>query len=135
MKALSDENRLRVVCALGDRELCVCQITAMLRLSPSTVSKHMSVLHQAGLVEGRKKGRWMYYRVARKMASAVARAALGWVQRALAGSARAIEDAKRLKVILMMRPEVLCRRQHAACAGEKASPRRPRKPGSMRKAT
>jgi len=64
VKALADENRLRVLCALRDREVCVCEITALLKLAPSTVSKHMAVLRQAHLVEGRKDGRWMYYRLA-----------------------------------------------------------------------
>ncbi|MDR1242733.1 MAG: metalloregulator ArsR/SmtB family transcription factor [Deltaproteobacteria bacterium] len=60
-KALTDENRLRILLALRNRELCVCQITAMLDLAPSTTSKHLSVLRQARLIESTKHGKWVYY--------------------------------------------------------------------------
>lgn len=62
-KALSDPNRLRALMALGTQELCLCQITELLNLAPSTVSKHMSVLKQAGLVTSRKDEKWVYYRI------------------------------------------------------------------------
>ena len=61
IKALTDENRVRILMALRDRELCVCQITGMLDLSPSTTSKHLSILRQARLIESNKKGKWVYY--------------------------------------------------------------------------
>ena len=60
-KALSDSHRLRAFMALQGGELCICQIIALLELAPSTVSKHMSILKQAGLVKSRKEGRWIYY--------------------------------------------------------------------------
>lgn len=62
IKALADTNRVRILCALQGQELCVCQIIEMLSLAPSTVSKHLSILRQARLLEDRKEGRWMYYR-------------------------------------------------------------------------
>jgi ArsR family transcriptional regulator len=49
--------------ALRSGELCVCQLIKLLKLAPSTVSKHMSILKQAGLVESRKDSRWVYYRL------------------------------------------------------------------------
>jgi DNA-binding transcriptional ArsR family regulator len=63
VKGLADESRLRTICALKGRELCVCQITELLGLAPSTVSKHMSILHQARLVDSRKEGCWSCYRL------------------------------------------------------------------------
>ena len=63
LRALADENRLRVLFALRNGELCVCQLIALLELAPSTVSKHLSILRSARLVESRKDGRWMYYRL------------------------------------------------------------------------
>ncbi|MDD2772966.1 MAG: metalloregulator ArsR/SmtB family transcription factor [Elusimicrobiales bacterium] len=69
IKALADENRLRIALMLKGRELCVCQITAALKLAPSTVSKHISLLEQAGLVETRKKGRWVHCRLPDKPAA------------------------------------------------------------------
>ena len=65
LKALSDESRLRVVMSLEYAgELCVCQILELLDLAPSTVSKHLSILKQAGLIQSRKKGRWIHYSLA-----------------------------------------------------------------------
>jgi len=107
-KALADENRLRILMALGGGELCVCQIVAMLRLAPSTVSKHMYLLRQAGLVDARKDGRWVYYRLAGAGADKAAREAVRWVQRHLADDPQIAQDAKRLKVVLKMSPEELC---------------------------
>jgi len=113
-KALADENRLRILLALADRELCVCQIVALLGLAPSTVSKHMSILRQARLVESRKDGRWMYYRLAGRDAPKAARQALAWIRRSLAESPQTGRDANRLNRILAMDPEVLCKRQNAS---------------------
>ncbi len=55
-RALADGNRLRILMALRGGELCVCRIVAMLALAPSTVSKPIYLLRQAGLVEARKDG-------------------------------------------------------------------------------
>ena len=63
-KALSDPHRVRALLALRNGELCVCQIIELLGLAPSTISKHMSILKQAGLVDSRKDSRWVYYRLA-----------------------------------------------------------------------
>jgi DNA-binding transcriptional ArsR family regulator len=63
IRALSDANRVRVLLALRQGELCVCRIIELLQLAPSTVSKHLSILKQAGLIESRKEGRWMHYRL------------------------------------------------------------------------
>ena len=62
-RALSDESRLRVLMALSGGELCLCQLIELLGLAPSTVSKHMQLLQQAGLVDYRKQGRWRFYRL------------------------------------------------------------------------
>lgn len=95
-KALSDEGRARAVLALSDGELCLCQIIEVLGLSPSTVSKHMSVLQQAGLVRRRKDGRWRYYRLAGRDAPPVVRDALRWVLRSLENERTVAADAKTL---------------------------------------
>ncbi len=107
-KALADGNRLRILMALRDGELCVCQIVAMLGLAPSTVSKHVYLLRQAGLVEARKDGRWVYYRLAEAGADKAAREAVRWVQRHLPDDPQILRDAKTLKAILKMSPEDLC---------------------------
>jgi ArsR family transcriptional regulator len=110
-KALADGNRLRVLMALGSGELCVCQIVELLRLAPSTTSKHMSILRQARLVESRKEGRWMYYRLPDRDAPKAVKDAVAWVRRHLAESPQIVRDEKELKRILSMDPEVLCKGQ------------------------
>jgi ArsR family transcriptional regulator, arsenate/arsenite/antimonite-responsive transcriptional repressor len=109
-KALADENRLRMLFALEHGELCVCQITELMGLAMSTVSKHLSILYQAGLVNARKEGRWMYYSLPGKGAPTAAREAVAWVRRSLDGQERVAEDAKRLKQVLAMDVSELCKR-------------------------
>jgi ArsR family transcriptional regulator, arsenate/arsenite/antimonite-responsive transcriptional repressor len=111
-KALADGNRLRVLMALAGGELCVCQIVELLQLAPSTVSKHMSILRQARLVEGRKDGRWMYYRLPDQEASKTVRETVTWVHRNLAESPQIAQDAEKLKRILAVDPEELCKKQN-----------------------
>jgi len=106
-KALSDETRVRALMSLGGGELCVCQIIDLLGLSPSTVSKHMSILQQAGLVERRKEGRWHYYRLAGKDASPIIREALRWTLRSLEGEKLIVRDCKTLCCVRSKDPKEL----------------------------
>ncbi len=108
-KALADENRLRALYALQSGELCLCQIIELLGLAPSTVSKHMSILKQARLIEGRKEGRWINYRLMSSEKPVEVQKALAWVCGALAKTQRVREDGQRLKKILCMDREELCR--------------------------
>jgi len=62
-KALAHPGRLRILAMLRDAELCVCQMTAVLRLATSTVSAHLSDLRRSGLVAERKDAKWVYYRL------------------------------------------------------------------------
>ncbi|MBI2241900.1 MAG: winged helix-turn-helix transcriptional regulator [Magnetospirillum gryphiswaldense] len=63
-KAVADPTRIRILKLLQSGELCVCQLTTVLGLAPATVSKHLSVLKGAGLVQSRRDGKWVYYRLA-----------------------------------------------------------------------
>jgi ArsR family transcriptional regulator len=63
-KALSDETRLRILKLLEKGELCVCHLMAVLDMGQSRVSRHMGILKQAGLVDDRRAGKWVYYRLA-----------------------------------------------------------------------
>lgn len=111
-KAMADSNRLRMLMALSGGELCVCQIIELLALAPSTVSKHLSVLHQAKLVEARKEGRWMYYRLPGRGMPEAVREALAWVKRNLADTPETVQDSEKLAEILSIDRETLCKRQH-----------------------
>jgi DNA-binding transcriptional ArsR family regulator len=110
-KALSDPSRVRILLALRRRELCVCQITELLGFAPSTMSKHLSILHHAGLIQSRKSERWVFYRLPDKSAPAVVREALDWAGKSLAKSAESAADAKGLEKILKMDLKTICRRQ------------------------
>ena len=111
-KALADANRLRALMALGGGELCVCQIIELLSLAPSTVSKHMSILRQAGLVVARKESRWMYYRLPGRGTSKTVKEALAWVRRNLSEAPQIAQDSRRLARILNMSRETLCKKQN-----------------------
>ncbi len=60
-KALGHPARLAMVDALRDSDKCVCDLRELVDLDTSTVSKHLSVLKNAGVVTGRKKGNWVWY--------------------------------------------------------------------------
>lgn len=61
MKALSDPNRLKLLKILQEKSLCVCEIQAILRIAQPTVSKHLKILENAGLVKKSKDGLWVNY--------------------------------------------------------------------------
>ena len=108
--ALADQSRVRILFSLRDGELCVCQIVELLQLATSTISKHLSILRQAGLVDSRKDARWMYYRLT-DQTHTPARGALDWLWTVVGGDGPIADDAKRLRRILRETPESLCRRQ------------------------
>lgn len=110
-RALSDPNRVRTLLALRRGELCVCQITELFGLATSTMSKHLSVLAHANLIQSRKTERWVYYRLADDSAPVVVREALDWVQKSLAGTDEALADGKKLSRVLKMDLAEICRRQ------------------------
>lgn len=60
-KALGDEVRLKLLHLVRDEEVCVCDLVSVMGMAQGTLSHHLSVLQQAGLVTARKQGRWNYY--------------------------------------------------------------------------
>ncbi|HVP13172.1 MAG TPA: metalloregulator ArsR/SmtB family transcription factor [Phycisphaerae bacterium] len=94
--ALGDETRVRALLALRNGELCLCHLVGLLRLAPSTVSRHMDLLVRAGLVERRKEGRWAHFRLAGREAPPHVRQALRWVVETLEKDKAIAQDAKRL---------------------------------------
>lgn len=69
MKALSDRTRIKLIKMLQAREMCVCEMQAALELSQPSVSKQLRVLEEAGLVESRKDGLWVIYRLVERAES------------------------------------------------------------------
>lgn len=107
-RAIADPGRLRILRMLADSELCVCQITAVLDLAPATVSKHLSILKNAGLVFSRKAGRWVHYRLADQPVSPHTLPLLQLVAAQLHDDSTIIADRKRLAEITAIPVEALC---------------------------
>lgn len=112
VKALADETRMRILMALRPGDICVCQIVELLGLAPSTVSKHMTILKHARLVESRKQGRWMFYRLADKNVPVAAGRMTVLMAELLNGDPRLRQDARQLKQILKMDRDELCGKQN-----------------------
>jgi DNA-binding transcriptional ArsR family regulator len=110
-KALADPNRVRALAALQSGELCICQIIAMLKLAPSTISKHMSLLKQAGLVQSRKEGRWVYYRLPDQNAGLVAAAFINLCKQLLKNDPAIRVDKSKIEIIACQDLGELCRKR------------------------
>lgn len=63
LKALADENRIRILNILKDNELCVCDIETILGIKQSNASRHLNRLKIAGIIDSEKKSQWVYYRL------------------------------------------------------------------------
>lgn len=66
LKALADENRIRILKVISGKGTCVCFIEKALKMTQSNVSRHLTKLRDAGLIEGEKKGQFAYYSLNRK---------------------------------------------------------------------
>ena len=97
--ALADPTRLRILSLLGDGEICVCHIHASLDVPQPTASRHLAYLRKAGLVEARRDGIWMHYKLAgidNPVVAAVIKAAV----HALTHTTIAARDERRLQIAL-----------------------------------
>jgi DNA-binding transcriptional ArsR family regulator len=110
-KALADRQRVRILMLLQAGERCVCQLVEVLALAPSTVSKHLSILSAAGLVDCRKDGRWAYYRLPAGAGGAGVQPVLHWLAGHGGPDAAIREDARKLRGVLAGDRASLCRRQ------------------------
>ncbi len=61
--ALADTTRLRLLNLIAGREVCVCYLVEVLRQSQPKISRHLAYLRKAGIVEARREGKWMHYRL------------------------------------------------------------------------
>ena len=113
LKALSDRNRLRVVAALMHiDELCACQVVELLQVTGATASRHLGLLIRTGIVESRKEGRWVYYR----LVDSIDPRLFQWLERELKTEAGLEADRQMIETIVACEPEELCRKQRGeAC--------------------
>jgi ArsR family transcriptional regulator len=95
-RALADETRLRILALLRDGEVCVCHLQGSLRLPQPTISRHLAYLRRVRLVEARRDGVWMHYRLAAPE-SPVVRQVLVSALHALTHADSTARDSERLK--------------------------------------
>jgi len=107
MKALSDPSRVKVVKMLQHKEMCVCEIQFALGLAQPTVSKHLKVLEEAGLVHSKKAGLWVNYTLSAGGGSPYAATLLGNLKHWLQDDPDIGQLVKRVPII---RREDICRR-------------------------
>ena len=119
VSALSDPSRLRLLLSLYGRELCVCNLVEFVGLADSTVSKHMSILKQAGLVESSKRGRWVYYRLADEEASTLARQVIELAHAHLTQDRIIAADGARLIEMLSKDDGTSCQPVASSCTADK----------------
>ena len=97
LKALADDTRLRMVALLSRGELCVCHIASALDISQPNASQHLLVLRNAGVVDSRRQGSWIYYRMSGEPDPVRARI-LRAVLDGFAGLDGTAEDRRRLRM-------------------------------------
>lgn len=100
-KALAHDTRLRILTLLAARRLCVCHLEAALGLPQVTVSRHLSVLRAAGLVESHREGLWVHYRLAEPRTELEAMV-FGWVRSRLRSDRSLREDIARMRECVQM---------------------------------
>ncbi len=107
MKALSDPNRVKLLKILQERDMCVCEIRAALGIAQPTVSKHLKVLEDAGLVRHEKDGLWMNYYLTDGRSSPYAASLMGNLKHWLSGD----PEVQRIKEIISgINREEICKK-------------------------
>lgn len=115
-KAVADPSRVRILKLLEGGELCVCQITAVLDLAPATVSKHLALLKVAGLLQQRRDGKWIYYRLASRELNPYAPRFLSLLAACLNDDITTNEDRRVLSKVSAVPVAALCDQGRAALA-------------------
>ncbi|MGQ9801393.1 MAG: ArsR/SmtB family transcription factor [Candidatus Saccharicenans sp.] len=100
-RLFSDRTRLRIFLLLLDSELCVGELMALLQLEQSLISHQLKKLRQAGLVEQRKSGRWIYYRISAPWRKQLEPALREWLKEELATFGRNVKSIKEKQVCLI----------------------------------
>ena len=107
MKALSDPNRVKIIKLLQQKMMCVCELRGALKIAQPTVSKHLKILEDAGLVDFQKDGLWVNYFLADGQSSPYAASLLGNLKHWLEDDPEITELVK--KVPFLNREELCCK--------------------------
>ena len=108
LKAAGDPTRTRILKMLEAGGLCGCQIQAVLEIAPSTISKHLAILRNAGLVEDRREGKWIEYAVTSEGRNPFASSIFAMLRGPLDRDPAVIADRKRLREIKAIPRIELC---------------------------
>lgn len=112
--ALSDPNRVRLLVACLDGERCVCQLVELIDLSNASISKHLATLKNAGLLESRKDGRWVHYKVPQSPI-AIVNDALNFIRTHALNDQAITSDVAKLVEIDAIDPVALAKMQREGC--------------------
>jgi len=116
--SLSNDKRLKIIHSLMEcGELCVCQLVELLEIKGATVSNHLSLLENAGLVKKRKTGRWVYYSLAfetREMKSL-----LNCLKQFFENKNYTVNSPEKISYIKNSDPEIICKKQRGDNCGTK----------------
>ena len=104
-KALADPTRVRIIAAVRNGELCVCELVDALGISQSSLSSHLQICRQAGVLATRKEGRWIYYSLSTRYAPLIERI---FCELQTVTDEQVRRDARRLKKRLQMREGGRC---------------------------
>ncbi len=98
-RALADPSRVRILKMLEQRELCVCEIREVLNLSTSTVSKHLTILRDAGLILDRKEGKWVNFRLNATRSEVLVRPILALLKNGLTDEEEIVQDREKVRKV------------------------------------
>lgn len=98
-KALSDANRLRILNMLQVKPLCVCEIQAVLKLAPSTVSKHLSILRDAGFISDQKENKWVNYYIESNTSDEMIKSLLELVHQSIPNQEQISNDKELVRLV------------------------------------
>ena len=105
-KALGDPSRIRIIAALRNGELCVCELVDALGISQSSLSSHLQICRQAGVLTTRKESRWIYYSLSTRYVPLIER--IFSELQTVRGDRQLRRDARRLEKRLQMREGGRC---------------------------
>ena len=113
--ALADTTRLRLLNLIAGREVCVCYLVEVLRQSQPKISRHLAYLRKAGIVEARREGKWMHYRIAMPRHAGAARI--------LRDTFSALSEDRAMQADLARFTRVCCARHRRATLADAPRPR------------
>ena len=105
-RTLGDPTRIRIIAALRNGELCVCELVDALGIIPSSLSSHLQICRQAGVLTTRKESRWIYYSLSNRYAPLIER--IFSELQTVGDDGQLRRDARRLKKRLQMREGGRC---------------------------